>query len=468
MTIVKTDIRLKQLNQKYFSQNKKPIPFDFRRETDKLLNGYAHNEKLIHYIHTYPGRISPHIPFYLLSLKDFEHLDGYVLDPFAGSGTIILESVLNPIVKRPALAVEINPLARLISKVKTTPFEAIKINELLKKIERIYTQSKNRKYKTPNFININLWFSKSVIHQLARLRYSIEKVNAPEDYKDFFWVCFSKIIRKVSKADPNIVPPVVLKPEKYKHNSKEYRKLKNRLKAAENPDVSALFEDTVTINSNANTLSNSKGLNGKKIKAKIIWDNVKEIKSGKVLTNGKLNKEGARKLRSESIDIILTSPPYLTAQKYIRSTRLELLWLGYTSEDLSQFERSTIGSEYVSKTSPINTIGISSIDKLIKYTHPKSRERGVMVFEYFADMKIALTELFRLLRKGGYAIFVLGDNEVLKKRVKTYRLFTDLAESIGFKEVVILKDRIRYRSMITKRNGTGGLIKNEYIIILQK
>lgn len=468
MTIVKTYIRLKQLNQKYLSQNKKPILFDFRRETDKLLNGYANNEKLIHYIHYYPGRISPHIPFYLLSLKDFEHLKGCVLDPFAGSGTIILESVLNPIVKRPALAVEINPLARLISKVKTTPFEARKINEFLKSIERIYSQSKNRKYKVPNFININLWFSKSAIHQLARLKYSIEKINAPEDYKDFFRVCFSKIIRKVSKADPNIAPPVVLKPEKYKHNSKEYKKLKNRLKTVTNPVVWALFEDTVITNSNANTLSNGKGLNDKKIKAKIIWDNVKEIKSGKVLTNGKLNKEGARKLRSESIDIILTSPPYLTAQKYIRSTRLELLWLGYTSEDLSQFERNTIGSEYVTKTSPINTIGISSIDKLIKYAHSKSRERGVMVFKYFADMKIALTELYRLLRKGGYAIFVLGDNEVLKKRVKTYRLFTDLAESIGFKEVVILKDRILYRSMMTKRNGTGGLIKNEYIIILQK
>jgi hypothetical protein len=91
-----------------------------------------------------------------------------------------------------------------------------------------------------------------------------------------------------------------------------------------------------------------------------------------------------------------------------------------------------------------------------------------MIYKYFKDMLEALKEMHRLLRNNGYAILVVGDNKVLDKRVDTYRLLVDAAVSIGFTEICILKDTIRSRSMMTKRNGTGGLIKNEYVAILKK
>jgi ubiquinone/menaquinone biosynthesis C-methylase UbiE len=91
-----------------------------------------------------------------------------------------------------------------------------------------------------------------------------------------------------------------------------------------------------------------------------------------------------------------------------------------------------------------------------------------MVYKYFEDMIMALREMYRLLNKRGYVFLVVGDNRVLGRRVDTYKLLRDAAIDIGFTEVVTMKDEIRTRSMITVRNGTGGLIKDEYIVILKK
>ena len=77
-------------------------------------------------------------------------------------------------------------------------------------------------------------------------------------------------------------------------------------------------------------------------------------------------------------------------------------------------------------------------------------------------------ELNRILKRDGYLILVVGDNKVLGEWISTYKLLSDAAINKGFKEILILKDEIRNRSMMTKRNGSGGLIKEEYVIILKK
>ena len=171
------------------------------------------------------------------------------------------------------------------------------------------------------------------------------------------------------------------------------------------------------------------------------------------------------------MDIIVTSPPYLTAQKYIRTHKLELLWLGLlTEKKLQELDKELIGTEKVLlKEVDFNKhAGIKSIDSLIKWAITVSPERAALVYKYFQDMRQAVSEMYRVLKNDAYAILVVGNNIVLKKKVRTYRLLTDLATSEGFKEVLILKDKIRSRGMKTKRHNSGGLIKEEYVIVLKK
>ena len=245
--------------------------------------------------------------------------------------------------------------------------------------------------------------------------------------------------------------------------------IKKKIKEAENPNAWELFKDTVNSNKNKlEILNRFDELKGGKIKSEIIWDDARDIKKGRLSVCGRINKKLAEKVPSNTIDIVFTSPPYLTAQKYIRTNKLELFWLGYSDEEVNYLDKMSIGTERIKKDLEYASLGIESIDSLIDYVLLKSYERGLMIYKYFKDMLEALKEMHRLLDREGYLILVVGDNKVLGKKVNTYRLLADATVNTGFSEIVILKDTIRSRSMMTKRNGTGGLIKNEYVAILKK
>ncbi len=455
---------------KDYKKHKVPVPFDFKKASLNLLNNTAQNNgRNFHYIHAYPGRIYPYIPLFLLSLNDFSNLKGYVLDPFAGSGTILLESILNPVMPRNALGVEINPLARLISQVKTTPLNPKKAKGYLTQLKKAYANGDNADKHIPNYKNLSLWFSPKAIDKLAKLKGAISIQRVPSDYKKLFWVSYANIVRKVSKADPYIPPPVVLKLYKYRSNSAKYNKLKNQLTANKNPDIWNVFKKSAEDNiAKLSFLSTVDSLTNNKIRAEIIWDDACSISRASSSIIGKFNKKKRTKLKPNSVSMVFTSPPYLTAQKYIRSTKLELLWLGYKIEEINDLDKNSIGTEIVSLKADIKKIGMTSIDLLVEKTYTKSKARGVMVYDYFRRMLHAFYEMHRVLKQNGYAILVLGNNSVLGKSISTYRLLVDEAVAVGFKEILILKDKIKSRSMMTSRNGTGGLIKNEYIIILKK
>lgn len=78
------------------------------------------------------------------------------------------------------------------------------------------------------------------------------------------------------------------------------------------------------------------------MEGKIIWDDARKIKKGTLLERGAIDKSNSSSLLSNSINIIFTSPPYLTAQKYIRTSKLELLWLGYNIEEINELEKSAL------------------------------------------------------------------------------------------------------------------------------
>jgi hypothetical protein len=458
---------------KQYNREKEPISFDFKSEILKTLANTRLNN-YTHYIHYYPGRIFPYIPLFIFSSEELCPHDGLVLDPFSGGGTVLLESIINPKYKRNALGVEINPLGRLISKVKTTPLKIEFAKEMLGQVYDYYENMPNKiDLFIPNFKNRALWFSEKATSKLSKLRYSIEELVVSRDYKDLFWVCFSSIIRKVSKADPYIPPPVILKIYKYKNSFQKYNRLTNFLKIAEDPDVLSIFKSVVEKNlKGIDCISHIEEINKKEISAKIIWDDAREIRSSKLVERGKIIKnKNVPRLDSKSIDLIVTSPPYLTAQKYIRTHKLELFWLDILKEqELIELDRNSIGTENVSihKIDFEKRIGVKSVDSLINWSEGVSLERAALVYKYFEDMKKAISEMHRILKKDGYAVLVVGSNTVLKRKVDTYRLLADLATSVGFEEVLVLKDDIKGRGMITKRHNSGGLIKDEYVIVLKK
>ncbi len=453
-----------------FEKNKIPIEFNFKENVKDIF----HNEYVIskaHYIHPYPGKIFPYIPAFLLSVPQLCPANGIILDPFSGSGTILLESIIHPLYKRDAYGVEINPLGRLISKVKTTPLLEEGIEKRAKSI--IDKLRYNDLSFTNNcfFENISFWFSPRSIKRLSILAVHINDLK-DDDYKDFFYLCFSSIIRKVSFADPFIPPPVKLNIGKYNKSPDKFKFLQEYSKIAQNANIKSLFKDAISQNK-AKIISLNKVWNTHNSisTASIIWDDAKSIRRGELVIKGRLQKKNSRLLKSCSIDLIITSPPYLTAQKYIRTQKLEIQWLDMLSNEARcDLQEKIVGAERVSCKRFNNnaSFGVSSIDTLISWLTLRSKERAAAIYCYFEDMKKALIEMHRVLKNRAFCIIVVGNNHVLGKYIETHKLLTDLAINVGFKLKVILKDMIRGRGMITKRHNSGGLIKEEYVIVLQK
>ena len=95
----------------------------------------ANTREYTHGIHVYPARMVPQIA--RLLIKRFSEPRDLVLDPFCGSGTVLLEAAIS---NRNSVGVDINPLAALISKAKTNPLDP---DVLKRDLEKISNEIKN-------------------------------------------------------------------------------------------------------------------------------------------------------------------------------------------------------------------------------------------------------------------------------------------------------------------------------------
>jgi len=448
-----------------YSRNNKPLDFNFRLFTKEAIPS-VYKKKYTHFIHRYPGKVLRFIPSFIFRFSDLCQEDSVILDPFCGSGTILLESLLCDNGFGKTFGVEINPLGRLISKVKTTPIETNYFEEELKK-SLVIINKNSKEINKPDYSALGFWFSEQAIKKLGLLKAKLDLLPST-DVTDFFWLTFSNIIREVSLADPLVPPPVKINPTKYEANSLKQKNSLDLLQRNQNPPVIQLFAQKIEKNKTI-----VKSLNEKiehKHVPEVIWNDARNIRIGRLNGKGRLS-EKSRQLRNYSVDLILTSPPYLSAQKYIRSQKLELLWLGLLDEnEVRRMEREIIGTEHILKKdiAKIEKTKSPSVNNLINWAMKKSPVVACKAYKYFKNMEIIIDEFFRILKSGGHLVFILGNNSLLHESISTYEYIIEVAEFFDFELKLVLKDKIRGRGMFTKRHNSGGLITEEYVVVLQK
>lgn len=436
--------------KKLFLKEGKPLRFNFKSACSKW-DWAKRSDVYTHQIHNYPAKVLAYIPIYFLSTAEFCPKEESILDCFAGSGTILLESLVNENIKRNCYGIEINPLAKLIAQVKINPLKTDKIKEekinLFKRISKYKDHIKIQRFK-----NIDLWFSKKAQIELTKIRNAISGIRE-DDIKNFFLMCFSSIIRESSLADPFIPPPVILKIKKNMKNKKRIRMLMEEKK---NPLVLDYFEGSIE----------------KNLKRIIKLSTIKSLKEGEVkgkmiLTDAR-NIENISELKKESLGMIITSPPYISAQKYVRTTKLEMFWLNMLNEEgIKDLDRNNVGTEKVYKEELIEKVPYY-LEKEIKFIMKKDLKRAQIVLRYFEDMKKVIGKMYPLLKNNRYFILILGNNKIFGRTIKNHEILSKIAEEVGFKIEFILVDKIRSRSMITKRNKSAGIIKDEYILVFKK
>ncbi len=216
-----------------FELTETPIEVSFRA----LLPDLKKNDRFSHLIHTYPAKLLVHIPYFFLNNNIFSKPGDIVLDPFCGTGTVLLESILSG---RNALGADANPLARLIGKVKTRILSSQSLVTKLKIIlSNNYVIDDLQDY--PSVVNLDYWFNQQTKQKLLQILNNV-KIIESESVREFFLVCFSNLIKKVSYADPRITVPVKLNKNRYIEGSASYKRVKKRLLDLEYINVLEKFE----------------------------------------------------------------------------------------------------------------------------------------------------------------------------------------------------------------------------------
>lgn len=428
-----------------FKKTGLPIEVSFRQ----LASWVTLGDQFTHQLHPYPAKLLPHIANFFIRSKIVRGKTGIVLDPFCGSGTVALEASLAGL---STFVADANPLAVLLTKVKTFPYDTEILRSELKTLA-----SKSKKYRTASqidIINPSFWYKKEHKQKLEIIARAISEIHDP-DVKDFFRVCFSSVAKKISYADPAISVPVRLK-QKDSFSKEVNKKISDRLNWIESLDVVSEFSHLCEQNIQRVTETNKY---------------LPERKQAIHISNDARALSNILECDTRP-SLILTSPPYGSAQKYVRASSLSLNWLGLASpKELSKLEGHSIGREHLPRwlraESTQRTLPRQYEDLLsrVRATNPL---REKISRQYLLDMQDSVSEMYQVLSDGGHMVFVVGNNTVCGETLCNDEFLIDACLQHGMTLELSLIDHIKSRGLMTKRNQTASVIAREAVLVFRK
>ncbi len=406
--------------------------WDFRNENTK---------RLTHCFHNYPAIMIPQVASRLI--ERYSKKPKLLFDPYCGSGTSLVEAMKRGI---DSIGTDLNPLARLLSKVKTTPLdldaliaqinifseEALKQSFGIKRPEELHTH---------RFENINFWFDTEIQKELDFIRHFISKIQN-QKIADFFKVPFSETVRECS----------------WTRNSefKLYR-MTEKQRADFRPKTLAIMES----------------------KLRRAFTGLKELQN-ELVGNAKVEvhdfntvKEIPKHVfKNRKVDIVVTSPPYgdsHTTVAYGQYSRLSSEWLGFG--EARQVDRMLMGGKQNGGKVHFKCEKLADIIGRIR---AKDSQRAGEVISFYNDYWHSIMNVSALLSKGGYACYVVGNRKVKGEVLPTDEITREFFEFNGFEHIETIIRNIPNKRMPSKNspsNVAGELdstMTNEFIVVMEK
>lgn len=389
-------------------------------------NSYTHG------MFKYPCKFIPEIPrwgikAFLTDKKDV------IFDPFSGSGTTLLEANVNGF---DAYGTEIDDIAKLIIKVKTTTLDSQQLEFLdmeYVNIMQIISQDDAEIFR-PEIVNLGHWFSEKTIRELGRMKKHIDSI-VDCDIRDFFKLCMVSIIKKVSNADDTSPKPYV---------SNKIKKVPPTVEK-EFSSVFRRYKQMVAELMNIKAMGNTYMMEGDALEFSL----------------------------PEKIDLAITSPPYINAFDYGRTMRLENLWMGTLTEEKLRAKKSQyVGTEKIDAKEEKNNLTILRESSLLENYYnqivEQDEKRALIVKKFFEDMERNLCSVYSQMNVGGKYIIVIGNSTIRKVNIESWKVIEQIANEIGFSTVQYFNYIIQNPYIRIPRKGMGGRISKDYVLVLEK
>ncbi len=393
-------------------------------------------------IHPFPARMAPGIALDAIahSKKPLR-----VLDPMMGSGTVLAVARSKG---HWAIGVDIDPLAVLISKVWTTAVDASKVRdkaaEVLHRARNIFATLRVRDaypihadHETRRFVAY--WFDGYARRQLSSLAMAISRIR-DRGTRDILWCAFSRLI--ISKQSGASLAMDLSHSRPHKYFDQAPAKPFRRFLAS----VDRVVENCVDRDSRRRGPSPR------------IYEG-----DARILP-----------LQDASIDLVVTSPPYLNAIDYMRCSKFSLVWMGHRINDLRRLRTRSIGSEVGETATQLDPEVSCIIGELKLLPELNPREKAVLV-RYIKDMRRAVHEVARVLRPAGRAVYVVGENTIRGTYVPNSAIISAVAEASGLRlesrRVRMLAANRRYLPPPSASGDSAALdtrMRSEVILVLRK
>lgn len=420
----------------------------------------ADSADLTHYLFRYPAKFHP--PVARALLEQHTTIGDTVLDPFCGSGTLLVEAVT---MGRNARGVDVDPVAVFVARTKTRrwPVTALRdamngMNRRLRLRERSASEYESRMFQdlsdtelrkelsaeglwAPDLPDISHWFRHYVIVDLARILSTIEADGEHSRYRDFFLLAFASVIRGASNADP--VPVSGLEVTHHMLRKHAAGRLINPF---------ALYYKAVERALLACTDLNNARHSGTHV----------DVRRG----------DATRLTHSvrRSVDCIITSPPYHGAVDYYRRHTLEMYWLRLVATHQERLDllpsyigRVTVPQKHTLLKDALTTKQVARWEDAMRQV---STKRADAFHHYAASMRRFFLGAATLLAPGARAILVVGRSSWNGLQIPTERLFTELAApEFRLTDHQWYPIRNRYMSY-GRKNGAN--INREHVLVFAK
>jgi len=369
-----------------------------------------------HDIYPYPAKFIPHVVRFFL--ENYTLPSETVFDPFAGSGTVAIES---SILGRNWIVYDLNPLIEILVKASTWDEE---IPDL--KVDFNYPKT-----FIPDWKNLYYWHPKEFVGVLSKL-----------------WAYYHD--------NPNpLLVVVLMKITKYfSYAELEFPKL-YKSKVAIERVKQLLSQDYVKL------MKSMFNQEAEKLKRK-----VNEYR--KLAKKVKGDVKGGVDILSADIpytDAVITSPPYLQAQEYIRTFKIELHWLGYSDKQIRELERKEIPYNRLEKVK----INSELYDKYLETVKSFNKEDLVKIYETYFSSLVKVLEKIKAKKMGLF----IGPVKIRNVRVPIDDILREHLESIGWVwEKTYIDTIVSRRIKDVKVNPETGLEEErtptEHLLIMKK
>ena len=387
-----------------------------RADTTKWTHGY----------HRYPAKFIPQLVEKLfdeyLPKSGVRHIN----DPFFGSGTTIVSAISRGF---RASGTDINSVAYLMALAKSTPIDPSLLENKTKKflVDIKHTSSKSAfldfhmdNLTEKNLQRIDYWFPEEKKIELGRILAIIQK-EPDSTIRRFLLTAFSHILKSCSIWLQRSTKPTR---DKTKTPRDPYTLIKYHLKKMVKGNTD--FYHQVP---------------------EYVRDHINEYLT---IT---LNDARRQPVEDSSVDLIVTSSPYVTSYEYADLHQLSTLWLGF-ADDYREHRQSFIGSGHRKNSSknPQSEIAYEIISELGDHHEKTSQE----VREFFCDMEEVFRESHRILKPDGRCCFVIGNTTLKGVEILNAQAFTESLMLYGFQIDRIIKRRIPSKILPQTRNKSTG------------